>query len=157
MSAAYDLSTLGAGKYTIRPRANLYVVHSSGNIETISADTEDHVAKMAANSAKYSPRSTAKLSLLKKRSQEINFRGCTADQQSIVRVAAPNAVKMIRESSRCVGLLVLRRHAHVCTVATSGALLRAPLGIPPGSVHTPVVGKISLRATFPKSETVPCP
>ena len=43
------------------------------------------------------------------------------------------------------------------TVAISRVFLRAPLGIPPGSANTPLIGKASFRATLTKSETVPCP
>lgn len=107
VSAAYDFNPSGAGKYTVHPRVNLYVVDSSGSVVIVAADTEDHVTKIAASSAKYSTRSTPKLSLIKKRSQGIGFNGCSADQQSIIQVAAPNAVTYIHASSGCVVLLVL--------------------------------------------------
>ena len=98
----------GAGKYTFHPKETLYVVDSSGNIATVSADTADHVAKIAANSAKYSTRSTAKLSLIEKRSQDIGFKDCSDTQQPIITAAVPNAVSYIQASSRCVVLLLLQ-------------------------------------------------
>ena len=107
MSAAYDFMPSGAGKYTFHPKETLYVVDSSGDIQTVSADTEDHVTRIAGSSAKYSTRSTANPSLVKKSLQDIGFNNCNDTQQSIIQVAAPNAVTYIHASSRCVALLVL--------------------------------------------------
>ena len=105
MADAYDFVPSGAGRYTFHPKEILYVVDSSGKVQTVSADTEDHVTKVAGNSAKYSTRSTAKASLVKKNSQEIGFKNCTAEQQPIITAAVPNAVKYIHEASRSVVLL----------------------------------------------------
>ena len=81
------------------------MVDSSGNIATVSADTADHITKIAANSAKYSTRSTAKLSLIEKRSQDIGFKDCSDAQKPKITDAVPNAVKYINEASRSVVLL----------------------------------------------------
>ena len=103
----YDFMSEG-GKYMFEPKETLYVVDNSGKVKTVSADTEGHVTKIAGNSAKYSTRSTAKLSLVKKSSQDIGFKDCTPEQQPIITAAVPNAVKYIQEASRCVVPLILR-------------------------------------------------
>lgn len=98
-----------AGTYTVKPKGDLHMVDSSGKIQAFSADTEGHVTKIAANSAKYSARSLAKLSLVKKSSQDgISFVNCTEAQQPIIAAAVPNAVNYIYGAAECVALLVLR-------------------------------------------------
>ena len=108
MSAAYDFSSLKPGEYTFQPNSELYEVNDFGNVIPFSAETAGHATRLASNSAKYSTRSIAKFSLVKKSSQDIGFNNCTDDQQSLIAAAVPEAVKYIYASYKCVALLVLR-------------------------------------------------